>query len=68
VIAGRAGIRSTTIEFGSWVAICACCDRGDRGDVHEYGVDVPPHTNLRSLFRRPQPAITVTMLADADRG
>jgi len=37
------------------------------GDVHEYGVDVPPRpTVYADLFQRPQPAITVTMLADAD--
>ncbi|MGA7630214.1 MAG: ABC transporter permease [Terriglobales bacterium] len=37
------------------------------GDVHEYGVDVPPRPTVYvDLFQRPQPAITVTMLADAD--
>ena len=37
------------------------------GDVHEYGVDVPPRSTVYvDLFQRPQPAITVTVLADAD--
>ena len=37
------------------------------GDVHEYGLDVPPRPTVYvNLFQRPSPAITVTMLTDAD--
>jgi len=37
------------------------------GDVHEYGVDVPARPTVYvNLFQRPEPAITVSMLSDAD--
>ena len=37
------------------------------GDVHEYGLDVPPRPTVYvNLFQRPRAAITVTMLSDAD--
>jgi putative ABC transport system permease protein len=37
------------------------------GDVHEYGLDVPPRPTVYvNLFQRPSSAITVTMLSDAD--
>jgi len=37
------------------------------GDVHEYGLDAPPRPTVYvDLFQRPRPAITVTMLTDAD--
>jgi putative ABC transport system permease protein len=37
------------------------------GDVHEYGLDVPPRPTVYvNLFQRPRPAITVTMLSDAE--
>ncbi len=37
------------------------------GDTHEYGLDVPPRPTVYvNLFQRPRPAITVTMLSDAD--
>ena len=37
------------------------------GDVHEYGVDVPARPTVYvDLFQRPEPAITVSMLSDAD--
>ncbi len=36
-------------------------------DVHEYGLDTPPRPTVYvDLFQRPRPAITVTMLTDAD--
>ncbi|HUC55257.1 MAG TPA: ABC transporter permease [Candidatus Cybelea sp.] len=36
-------------------------------DVHEYGLDAPPRPTVYvNLFQRPHPAITVTMLCDAD--
>ena len=36
-------------------------------DVHEYGVDAPPRPTVYvDLFQRPRPAITLTMLTDAD--
>ena len=37
------------------------------GDVHEYGLDAPPQPTVYvNLLQRPRPAITVTMLSDAD--
>jgi putative ABC transport system permease protein len=37
------------------------------GDVREYGLDAPPRPTVYvDLFQRPHPAITVTMLTDAD--
>jgi len=37
------------------------------GDIHEYGLDVPPRPTVYvNLFQRPRPAITLTMLSDAD--
>ncbi len=37
------------------------------GDVHEYGLDAPPRPTVYvSLFQRPHPAMTITMLTDAD--
>ena len=37
------------------------------GDVHEYGVDAPPRPTVYvNLFQRPIPAVTVTMLTDAN--
>jgi len=37
------------------------------GDVREYGVDAPPRpTFYMNLFQRPIPAVTVTMLTDAN--
>jgi len=36
-------------------------------DVHEYGLDAPPHPTVYvNLFQRPRPAITLTLLTDAD--
>jgi putative ABC transport system permease protein len=37
------------------------------GDTHEYGLDEPPRPTVYvNLFQRPRPAMTVTMLSDAD--
>jgi putative ABC transport system permease protein len=37
------------------------------GDLHEYGLDAPPHATLYvNLFQRPRAAITLAMLSDAD--
>lgn len=37
------------------------------GDVHEYGLDLPPRPTVYvSLFQRPRSAMTITMLSDAD--
>lgn len=37
------------------------------GDVHEYGLDVPPRPTVYvNLFQRPHPAMTLTMLTDAN--
>ncbi len=37
------------------------------GDTHEYGLDAPPRpTAYVNLFQRPRPAISLTMLSDAD--
>jgi putative ABC transport system permease protein len=36
-------------------------------DVHEYGLDAPPRPTVYvDLFQRPHPAMTITMLTDAD--
>jgi predicted permease len=57
-----------TIEFGNMDGDLRLLSIvGIVGDVHEYGVDVPSRPTVYvNLFQRPQPAITVTMLADAD--
>jgi putative ABC transport system permease protein len=37
------------------------------GDVHDYGVDAPPRPTVYvNLFQRPLPAVTFTMLTDAN--
>ena len=37
------------------------------GDVHDYGLDAPPHPTVYvDLFQRPRPWITITMLTGAD--
>jgi putative ABC transport system permease protein len=37
------------------------------GDVRDYGLDVPPRPTVYvDLFQRPHPALTITMLTDAD--
>jgi putative ABC transport system permease protein len=57
-----------TIEFGNmdgdWRLLTIV---GVVGDVHEYGLDVPPRPTVYvNLFQRPRSAITITMLSDAD--
>jgi putative ABC transport system permease protein len=39
------------------------------GDVRDYGLDAPPRpTVYADLLQRPHPAVTITMLTDADTG
>jgi len=56
-----------TIEFGNMDGdIRLLTIIGIVGDVHDYGLEVPPRPTVYvNLFQRPRPAITLTMLSDA---
>jgi putative ABC transport system permease protein len=57
-----------TIEFGNMDGdLRLLTIVGIVGDIHEYGLDVPPRPIVFvNLFQRPRAAITLTMLSDAD--
>jgi putative ABC transport system permease protein len=57
-----------TIEFGNMDGdLRLLTVVGIVGDTHEYGLDAPPRPTVYvNLFQRPNAAITITMLSDAD--
>ena len=57
-----------TIEFGNMDGdLRLLTIVGIVGDTHEYSLDTPPRPTVYvNLLQRPSPAITVTMLSDAD--
>src|SRR5580692_3587115 len=59
-----------TIEFGNMDGdLRLLTIVGIVGDTHENGLELPPRPTVYvNLFQRPRPAITVTMLSDADAG
>jgi predicted permease len=59
-----------TIEFGNMDGdLRLLTIIGIVGDTHEYGLEAPPRPTVYvDLFQRPRPAITLTMLSDAETG
>lgn len=57
-----------TIQFGNMDGdVRLLTIVGIVADVHEYGLEAPPRPTVYvNLFQRPRPAITLTMLTDAD--
>jgi putative ABC transport system permease protein len=57
-----------TIEFGGMDGDMRLLTIvGIVSDIHEYGLDAPPRPTVYvDLFQRPRPAITLTMLSDAN--
>jgi predicted permease len=57
-----------TIEFGNMDGDMRLLTIvGIVGDTHQYGLDVPPNPTVYvNFFQRPHPALSITMLSDAD--